>query len=60
MLIGSLTVVAAASGFRILGPLARLGGLAILGAAILLQRSAPVTPVAGHATPSIATGVERS
>jgi drug/metabolite transporter (DMT)-like permease len=41
-------------------PIQALGGAAILGAAILLQRSAPVAPLTGRATTPIATGVERS
>ena len=41
-------------------PIQAVGGLAILGAAILLQRSSPGTPISGRATPSIATGAERS
>jgi drug/metabolite transporter (DMT)-like permease len=41
-------------------PIQALGGLAILGAAILLQRSAPAAPLAGRVATPIAGGAERS
>jgi drug/metabolite transporter (DMT)-like permease len=41
-------------------PIQALGGLAILGAAILLQRSPRTPPLAGRASAPIAGGVERS
>lgn len=41
-------------------PIQTVGGIAILGAAVLIQRSAPGTPVIGRTTVPIATDAERS
>ena len=41
-------------------PIQAVGGVAILGAAVLLQRSAPNIPIIGRTTAPIATDAERS